>query len=95
MLHARALDLNVYDTHVAYEGRPSAPRLADSSVLKSRSPRGYEMSISISTSQLLYVHSIRHSKNVSVLRLLICDAGNFEVSMSQVRRLSGFLKMRR
>ena len=79
MLHAKTLDLNVYDTHVAYESRPSAPRLADRTVLKARSPRRYEMSISISTSQLIYAHSIRHSKNASVLRLLICDAGNFEV----------------
>ena len=42
-----------------------------------------------------YMHTLRHSKNASVLRLLICDAGNFEVSMSQVRRLPGFLTKRR
>ena len=95
MMRARMLDSNVYDTHVAYERRPSAPRPAASTVWKSSSPRWHEMSISISTRRLLNVHTIRYSKNASVLRLLIRDAGNVEVSMSQVRRLSGFLKMRR
>ena len=95
MLHARTFDSNVYDAHLAYESRPSAPCLADSTVLKSSSPRWHEMPISISTSRLLNAHTIRCSKNASALRLLIRDAGNVEVSMPQVRRLPGFRKKRR